>query len=179
MKDLSHLPQDLAAYKAAQHTDNHSLVFHWELSPYSNFHSAPFVYDNQHFATSEHFIQYQKAMFFGDTFTANAILNSSTPYEARRLSYQINGVNPGEWEDNAYDICFNGIRETFHQNPDLLNMLHTTKPLTITEASVDKTWGTGVSIKDRNVLSQSHWHSPRWMSQMLHTIRDEQQVQPY
>ena len=65
----------------------------------------------------------------------------------------------------------------FHQNPDLLNMLCTTKPLTIAEASVDKTWGTGVSIRDRNALSQSHWHSPRWMSQMLHTIRDEQLVQ--
>ena len=109
VNDLSHLPPDLAAYKAAQYTDNNLLVFRGELSPYSNFHSAPFVDDNQHYTTSEHFIQYQEAMFFGDTFTANAILNSSTPYKTKRLSYQINGIHPGEWKDNAHDICFKGI----------------------------------------------------------------------
>ena len=168
------LPPELAAHKAAQCTDTHSLVFHGELSPFSNFHNAPFVYDNNHFVTSEHFIQYQKAMFFGDSYTANAILGSSSPYEAKRLSYQINRMNWTEWKQHACDICFHGVHEKFQQNPDLLNMLHTMKPLTTAEASVDKTWGMGLSIRDRNALSQSHWHSPGWMSEMLHTIRDEQ-----
>ena len=174
VNDLHQLPPELAAYKAAQHVDSHSLVFHDELSPFSNFHKAPFVYDNQHFATSEHFIQYQKAMYFVDSYTANALLSSSSPYEAKRLSYQINGMNQIEWKQRAYDICFHGVCEKFQQNPDLLNMLHTMKPLTITEASVDKTWGTGLSTRDRNALSQCHWHSPGWMAEMLQTIRDEQ-----
>ena len=103
------------------------------------------MYDNNHFATSEHFIQYQKAMFFGDSYTANAILGSSSPYKAKRLSYQINGMNQMEWKQHAYDICFHGVREKFQQNLDLLNMLCTTKPLTIAEASVDKTWGMGLN----------------------------------
>ena len=174
VNDLHQLLPELAAYKTAQCTDNHSLVFHGELSPFSNFHKAPFVYDNQHFATSEYFIQYQKAMYFGDSYIANAILSISSPYETKRLSYQINGMNRIEWKQHACDICFHGVCEKFCQNPDLLNMLHTTKPLIITEASVDKTWGTGLSIRGRDALSQSHWHSPVWMSEMLQTIRDEQ-----
>ena len=173
VKDLSHLPPDLAPYKAAQHTDNHTLVFHGELFPYSNFLKAPFTHDNQHFPTSEHFIQYQKAMFFGDTYAANAILHSDTPYEAKRLFYQINGANSAECKESAYDICFAGIKQKFIQNPTLLNMLCATKPLTIAEASTDKTWGTGISIRDQNALSKSHWHSAGWMSQILHDIRDE------
>ena len=56
-------------------------------------------------------------MFFSDIYTANALLNSSTPYEAKRLSYQINGANQGEWKADTYDICFKGVREKFHQKP--------------------------------------------------------------
>ena len=128
--------------------------------------------ENQQFATSEHFIQYQKAMYFRDSSTANAILNSSMPYEAKRLSYQINGSNQSKWKEHAYHLCFPGVKENFLQNPDLLNILHTTKLLTIAEASLDKTWSTGISIWDRNTLTQSHWHSPGWMSEMLHSIKD-------
>ena len=113
VNDLHRLPPELAAHKAAQCSDNHSLVFHGELSPFSNFHKTPFVHENQHFVTSEHFIQYQKAMYFGDSYTTNAILSSSMPYEAKRLSYQINGVNQNEWKQHAYDICFQGVRKKF------------------------------------------------------------------
>ena len=93
INDLARLPPKLAAFKAAQKTDLKSIVFHGELSPYLHFHHTPFNIDDQEFSTSEHYIQYCKAMYFGDTFTVNAILNSSTPYEAKKLSYQINGVN--------------------------------------------------------------------------------------
>ena len=112
-------------------------------------------------------------MYFGDSYTGDAILNSSAPDEAKRLSYQINGSSHSKWKEHAYELCFPGICKKFLQNPDLLNMLHTTTPLTLAEASFDKTWGTGVSIRDRNALSQSHWHSPGWMSEMLHTIRED------
>ena len=78
-----------------------------------------------------------------------------------------------EWKESAHNICYKGVWEKFIQNPDLLNMLRTTKPLTIAETSNDKIWGTGVSIQDRNALSQQHWHSPGWMSSMLQNIRDE------
>ena len=81
VKDLARLPLDLAAYKAVQKSDNSSIVFHSELSPYSNFHSAPFTIDGQHYPTSEHYLQYSKAMMFADTFTVNAILSADTDYE--------------------------------------------------------------------------------------------------
>ena len=118
------------------------MVFHRELSPFSNFHTAPFTIDNQQFPISEHYVQYNKAIYFGDTYTANAMLNCSTPHEAKRLSHQINGMNPDVWRESAYDICLKGVFEKFHQNPDLLNMLRTTAPLTIAEASNDRIWGT-------------------------------------
>ena len=84
VKGIGRLPPDLAAYKAAQKSDTSSIVFHGELSPYSNFHSATFVVDGEKFPTSEHYIQYNKAMMFGDTYTANAVLKVDTPYKAKK-----------------------------------------------------------------------------------------------
>ena len=126
INDLARLPPELAAFKAVQKTDSESIVFHGELSPYSNFHHAPFNIDGQKFSTSEHDIKYCKAMYFGDTFTANAILNSSTLYEAKKLTYQINGINTGELQEKGYELCYKGVHAKFEQNPDLLNMLKAT-----------------------------------------------------
>ena len=128
--------------------------------------------DGQEFSTSEHYIQYCKAMYFGDTFVANAILNSSTPYEAKKLSYQINGINTGEWQDNGYELCYKGVYTKFEQNPDLLHMLKATGIKTVAEASNNHTWGTGVPLRDTRALNKSNWHSNGWLSDMLHTIRD-------
>ena len=113
-------------------------------------------------------------MYFGDTFNTNAILNSNTPYEAKHLSYQINGANNSEWRENGYDICYKGVHAKFHQNPDLLNMLRATGMKTIAEASNDHAWGTGIPLRDTKVLSKTHWHSNGWLSDMLHTICDNQ-----
>ena len=138
INNLAKLPPTLAAFKAVQKMNTESLVFREQLSPYSNFHYAPFNIDGQEF-TSEHYIQYSKAMHFGDMFTANTIVNSTTPYKAKRLSYQINRTNTTEWQEKGYDICYKGVHAKFQQNPNLLSMLKATGTKTIAEASNDRT----------------------------------------
>ena len=173
MKDLHWLPIELAAYKAAQMEDEKTIVFHGELSPYSNFHPSPFVIEGQRFPTAEHWIQYSKAMFFGDSFVDNAILHCESPYEAKKLSYQINGVDKQQWIENVFDKCYTGVREKFKQNPHLHNMLKTTSPKTLAEASIDRTWGTGIGLRDSDTLKQDHWHTSGWLSNILQRIRQE------
>ena len=112
-------------------------------------------------------------MYFGNMYTANAILNSNTPYEAKWLSYQINGTNHGEWREHGYDICYRGVQQKFLQNTTLLNMLKATAPLTLAEASKDCLWAIGVNLRDSNAFNQMHWQSNGWLSKMLQTITDE------
>ena len=83
LNELGKLQPDLAAYKAVERTDSKTIVFHGELSPWSNFHHAPFTINNQRFMTSEHWIQFQKALLFGDSVMANKILQCDTLYEAK------------------------------------------------------------------------------------------------
>ena len=72
----------------------------------------------------------------------------------------------------GYELCKDGIRSKFIQNPILLKMLKATGDKIIVEASSDKLWGTGVSLRDNQALNPNHWHSTGWMSSILMEIRD-------
>ena len=51
-------------------------------------------------------------------------------------------------------ICSEGIKETFLHNPPLLQMLKAMHPKTLVEATLDTQWGTGVHLRDPNVLKK-------------------------
>ena len=111
-------------------------------------------------------------MLFGDTFTANQILTTSTLFKAKRLGYQVNGFDLQRWKSDGYEPCLEGIKEKFLQNPPLLQVLKATHPKTLVEATLDKQWGTGVHLHDPNVLKKEKWYSTGWMSSILSTICD-------
>ena len=77
------------AYKVAEKSNDEIIVFQGELSPWSNFRNTPFTINNQRFKISEPWIQFQKTLLFGDATTADMILNSDTPYDAKKLGYQV------------------------------------------------------------------------------------------
>ena len=174
IEDLSKLPPDLAAFKSSEKSNDTHLVFAGELSPYSNFHPSPFTINGQTFHSSEQWVQYQKALTFGDSYTANQILQTDPALECKRLSYNINGVDNEKWKSVGYELYFDGIREKFLQNPPLLAMLKTTTPKILAEATTDRLWGTGVRLRDRSALDTGKWTGIGWLSRMLTTIRNKQ-----
>ena len=91
--DIPTLPPELAAYKAAERSNETHLVFAGELSPYSNMHKSPFIINGQQFHSSEQWIQYQKVLAFGDSYTANLILQIDSALDCKWLSYKIKGVD--------------------------------------------------------------------------------------
>ena len=144
-----------------------------EWSPYSNFHHSPFELGGNSFLNAEQYIQYHKALFFGDAETGHKILQAENPYEVKCLSYLIKDVDRHKWKNEGFEICFEGIKAKFMQNENLFKMLKTTSPLVLVEASKDHMWGTGVGLHDRNVLNPDSWHNRGWMSRILSSIRDE------
>ena len=174
IEDTSKLPPDLAAFKSSEKSNDTHLVFTGELRPYSNFHPSPFIINGQTFHSSEQWVQYQKALTFGDSYTANQILQTDTALECKHLSHNINGVDNEKWKSVGYELYFDGIREKFLQNPPLLAMLKTTTPKTLAEATTDRLWGTGIRLRDRSALDTGKWSGIGWLSRMLITIRGEQ-----
>ena len=170
---LGSLPMELSAYQAAEKRNDEALVFHGEWSPFSNFHISPFSVDGIAFRTAEHYIQYHKSLYFGDSITANQILKSQTPIEAKRLSYNIANFNIQHWLKDGYALCEKGVKEKFTQNIALMEILKNTGSLTIAEASKDRTWGTGIPLRDTEALCIPKWKNKGWLSDMLMSIRDE------
>ena len=113
IEDISKLPGDLAVYKAVEKTDVETITFHNELSPYSNFHRSPFTINNKMFNSAEQWIQYQRCLMFGDSYTANMILRTETPLDAKRLSHRINGVDHSKWQLNRHTVCLDGVKIIF------------------------------------------------------------------
>ena len=172
MDNIGDLPSEIAAYKAVEKSNDSLIVFHRELSPYSNFQPGKFTLEGLEFLTAEHYVQYQKALYFGDLVTANSILKSSTALDAKKLSYRIDNFNSHQWNANGYEICEKGVREKFEQNELLLNMLKTTKPKVLAESSSDRIWGTGLPLCDKDALDKMKWNGEGWLSRMLIGIRD-------
>ena len=54
-------------------------------------------------------------------------------------------------------------------------MLKMTEPKILVEASTDRLWGTGISLKDTHVLDNKRWYGKGWLSDMLHTVRESYQ----
>ena len=154
--DIRKLPYEIAAYKSLEKNDTY-LAFHGEWNPYSNFHQSPFELGGNSFNTAEQYIEYHRVLFFGDTHAANLILQAESLYEAKKLSYQIKDVDSLRWQNEGFETCFEEIKAKFVQNESLLNMLKTTTPLTLVEASKDRIRGTRIGLRDRNVLNPESW----------------------
>ena len=173
MDNIGDLLAEIAAYKADEKSNDSHVVFHGELSPYSNFHPGKFSLDGLEYPTVEHYIQYQKALYFGDSVTASSILKSTTALDAKRLSYKIDNFNKQQWVQDGYEICKKGVRVKFKQNELLLNMLKTTKPKILAESSTDRVWESGLSLRDKDALNEAKWYGEGWLSRMLLGIRDD------
>ena len=93
VQNLHQLPTELAPYKASQKANDSTIGFQGELSPWSNFHTSPFVMDGIKFNTAEHWIQYTKSKLFGDELTTTSILNCETVRDTKRLGYKIQGYD--------------------------------------------------------------------------------------
>ena len=166
LDNLHRLPPDLAPYQAAQKEDSETIAFHGLLSPWSNFHSSLFVLDGKRFKTAEHWIQYPKAIYFRDSHTANEIINSDIPQEAKKLGHQVAAFDMHQCKDNGYDLCIKGVQAKFEQNVNLPGMLKATEPKLLVEESNNQTWGTGIPLRDGNALNKDKWQSPGWLSEI-------------
>ena len=151
------------------------IAFHGELSLWSSFHISSFVLNGRQYHSVEQWIQFQKAKLFGDSHTANQILQSSMPQECKRLSHYTHGIDHEKWRNEGFDLCSDGLRAKFTQNKDPIAMLKTTESKLLIEVSNDKLWGTGIPLKDSHVLNDKRWNSKGWLSNMLTIIRDKYQ----
>lgn len=145
-------------------------IFFWN-GPYSNWASSPFTLDGVNFSCEEQHMMYTKAMFFGDTETAQKVLDAVTPGEQKALGRQVKGFDAEKWTSSCDDLIYKGLKAKFLQNPDLLKQLVSEEGIFVEASPYDRIWGIGFS--EQNAMD--NW--PDWgenkLGKVLTKLRDE------
>jgi len=150
-------------------------TFFWKnKSPFSQWYQgAPFQLHGITFVDAEHYMMWYKASVFGDTQTAQEVLNSKRPSEAKDLGRQVRGFSEPIWRVVAKIGVFRGNLAKFTQNPAILGTLLETAGTTLVEASpVDKIWGIGLAEDDPRAKSRDTWLGENWLGEVLTDVRD-------
>ena len=171
-KTLHKLPKELDVFTITSKKEGNVIGFFGELNALSNFHPAEFTVEGITFPTSEHYIQYTKAMTFGDISTATKVLNASTPVDCKAIGWKTVNFDKEKWDESAKALCYPGIRAKFIQNKRLLDTLLRTRGHILVEAAKDKTWGTGLVLSRDDWYDDTLWHSQGILGEMLCEIRD-------
>ena len=111
--NLHALPDNISGPRVSSKQNNSIFAFFGELNPISNFYPCNIEYNEITFHSAERLIQYMKAMYFEDSHTADAILNSVTALECKLLARDIKNFNRDEWMKVAADMCDVGVLEKF------------------------------------------------------------------
>lgn len=112
--------------------------------------------DGKDYPDTEVYMHYAKALAHGNLEAAEAIINSKSPLEAKKLAGRgglIDNYDEKLWSDIRYQVMVEGLKLKFSQNRAMKAELLSTGNEMLYEASpYDKIWGIGYSVsKAQNV----------------------------
>ena len=170
--NLHELPVKLNIMEITTKSNTGVVGFFGEICPLSNFYPSKFLYKGIEFHSSEQFIQYAKATFFGDLHTQNTVLNAETALGAKRAGREVSNYDHKRWCRSAKDLCKPGIDAKFCQNPRAMQALLETGDKMLVECTKDAVWGNGYPLGHPNSLRSQTWKSKGILGEILEEIRN-------
>ena len=142
------------------------------------YESAPFTYQGRTFATSEHWMMWQKACVFGSWDTAEQILAlpASEQGKVKWLGKnRVPGFVPDVWDAVDLQLMRVGLRQKFVQNERLLNDLLGTGSAVLGEAAgvKDTKWGVGFDKHSPKLADPANWYGDSLLGRTLMEVRSE------
>ena len=133
----------------------------------SNFYPSPLHYRFRQWPTVEHAYQAAKTP---DHEQQEAILNASTPGQAKRLGQQV--TLRQEWEDMKVGVMYHIVSLKFGQNYELRDRLLATGDVELIEGNGwgDNFWG---QIEESGWNGQIKWQGENWLGRILMLVRSE------
>lgn len=139
----------------------------------SNFHYAPFKYNNMTFRSSEQFFMWNKAKFFNDEYTASQILKATSPKEAKRLGRLVRNFDESKWTSESIKVMSLAIKLKFDTNDELRERLLSFGDKTFVEGSpFDKKWGIGIKFDDPSAKDSSNWKGENLLGKIITEYRN-------
>jgi len=116
----------------------------------------------------------QKALLFGDSRTAELIMDTNCPKQQKKLGRTVSNLNQTIWDRYSIAILRQGNYCKIDQNTLILNKLHATINTTMVEVSPhDYTWGIGFRESDSRSQQRDTWLGQNKLGQILTELRDD------
>jgi ribA/ribD-fused uncharacterized protein len=144
-------------------------------SEFSQWYPSDFTSkEGKNFNCAEQYMMYSKAMLFGDTETAEKILDAKTPDEQKALGRAVKNFDKDVWDQHACEIIYQGNYYKFTQNPHLWQALDATSSKQLVEAAhYDPIWGIGLRADDPDAQDPAKWKGTNWLGGTLTKLRDD------
>jgi len=152
-----------------------NFTFFWQnRSPFSNWYPSKFSCNGVDYTRGEQYMMHQKALLFGDTSVAEAIMLTDNPKEQKDLGRMVSNYDDKVWSAKRIDIMVEGLFEKFNQNENLKQALLDTGDTEIVEASpYDLIWGIGYTEDRPEAQDKSKWRGQNLLGIVLMKVRDK------
>ncbi len=159
--------------KIYKETDTH--IYFWK-GIFSNFYPVTFMYKGHEFANTEQAFMWAKAIYFNDIKTANLILKTTNPQEAKRLGRKVKNFNRRPWLQDCEQYMFQVNMEKWKKDSFKKAILDTGDKIIVESCPVDRIWGVGLSQDDPLILDSSNWKGLNLLGKVLMKVRKSLKV---
>ncbi len=96
-----------------------------------------------------------------------------TPAVQKALGRKVNNFNVEKWNNIARNIVYRGNLLKFNNNKDLKDILLSTAPKVLVEASpYDTIWGIGLDESEAIITPVINWKGKNWLGLVLTELRN-------
>lgn len=171
---LESLPSKLRPSVSSTPGNINAVVFYGRDSKLSNHFQCKFTWDNRDFGSIEQYLAYRRAHIAERKDLAIQAMGSQDPADAKRIMNILkSSPSDPDWREQCRDILFSGLMAKFSQNEYLMRYLLESGQRKLGEASLDKTWGIGMSLLDHQVLDPTKWVGANLLGVTLMEVREE------
>ena len=137
-------------------------------------YTATMVFDDVQYNCCEQYMMGQKATLFGDTKSAEKLLQCENPLDQKLIGRNIKNFDETKWRENRFEIVYRGNLAKFKQNKHLRDKLlsypHSVE--FVNANPIDQIWGIGVGVFDRRVTDPHHWSGLNLLGKIITKIRN-------
>ncbi|KAL7071548.1 hypothetical protein ACQ4LE_009622 [Meloidogyne hapla] len=140
---------------------------------FSNHFKCYFYVDDLRFCCTEQFYMYYKAVVFGDTESANQIMEMTEARDMKRVGSYIRLFNTEKWRKISILVMTICNMEKYKQNEELRRLLFETGDTLLVEATAqDLYWGAGIDVDSASIRDKQNWPGKNVLGRILTRIRD-------
>jgi ribA/ribD-fused uncharacterized protein len=159
-------------------------LFFWDHEPRADGNLGPsclsqwwparFSSDGEVFGSAEQYMMWRKAILFGDSERAAAILHTRSPLQAKALGRMVEHFDDATWVEHRWQIVVAASVAKFSSDPHLRSFLTATGRRVLVEASpVDKIWGIGLAADSEFAALPQRWRGLNLLGFALMEARDQ------